>query len=491
MFWRKRHRKRPMLDKPQAKPPTAIDPALLKRFAAIVGDRYAITDPDLQQPYLTEMRNLFQGHTPVVLRPGSVAEVAAILKLANETGTPIVPQGGNTGLVGGQIPDDSGRQIVLSLQRMKRIREIDPLTDTMTVEAGLTLAEAQAAAYNHDRLFPLSLASEGACTIGGNLASNAGGTAVLAFGNARELTVGVEVVLADGRIVNALSKLRKDNTGYDLKDLFVGSEGTLGIITAAALKLFPKPRSRVTAFIGLADPQQALALFRLAREKLGQSVVSFELMKRVALEFVLKHGEGARDPLGEPHAWYVLLEAAAQVEGGLDEAVEAVLAEGLERELIADAAIAATLEQRNDFWRLRELVSETQKFEGGSIKHDVSVPVGVVPEFLERGTAAVEAFLPGARVVPFGHMGDGNIHFNVSQPIGADKAAFLELWEPMNEVVHAIVARMHGSFSAEHGIGRLKRDLLARAKDPVALDVMRRIKAALDPEGLLNPGKVL
>ena len=468
-----------------------VEAQVLAALQRAVGPGNVLIETGMVAGYLTEPRGLYAGRALAVVRPGTTEEVAEVVKICAAARVAIVPQGGNTGLVGGQIPDDSGRQVVVSLQRMKRIREIDPLTDTITVEAGLTLAEAQAAADSADRLFPLSLASEGACTIGGNLAANAGGTAVLAFGNARELTVGVEVVLADGRIVNALSKLRKDNTGYDLKDLFVGSEGTLGIITAAALKLFPKPRSRVTAFIGLADPQQALALFRLAREKLGQSVVSFELMKRVALEFVLKHGEGARDPLGEPHAWYVLLEAAAQVEGGLDEAVEAVLAEGLERELIADAAIAATLEQRNDFWRLRELVSETQKFEGGSIKHDVSVPVGVVPEFLERGTAAVEAFLPGARVVPFGHMGDGNIHFNVSQPVGADKAAYLELWEPMNEVVHALVAELHGSFSAEHGIGRLKRDLLARAKDPVALDVMRRIKAALDPEGLLNPGKVL
>jgi FAD/FMN-containing dehydrogenase len=468
-----------------------MEARLLAALRRIVGPNNVLTEPDMTASYLTEPRGLFAGRALCVVRPHSTAEVSEVVEACATAQVAIVPQGGNTGLVGGQIPDDSGRQVVLSLQRMKRIREIDPLTDTMTVEAGLTLLEAQEAAEGADRLFPLSLASEGACTIGGNLASNAGGTAVLAFGNARELTVGVEAVLADGRIVNALSKLRKDNTGYDLKDLFVGSEGTLAIITAAALKLFPKPRSRVTAFIGLPDPHKALALFRLAREKLGQGVVSFELMKRIALEFVLKHGEGARDPLAEAHPWYVLMEVAAQVEGGLDEAVEAVLAEGLERELLTDAALAATLEQRLDFWRLRELVSETQKFEGGSIKHDISVPVGVLPEFLASATAAVEAFLAGARVVPFGHMGDGNLHFNVSQPVGADKAAFLALWEPMNDVVHKIVAEMQGSFSAEHGIGRLKRDLLAKAKDPVTLDVMRRIKAALDPNGLLNPGKML
>jgi len=305
------------------------------------------------------------------------------------------------------------------------------------------------------------------------------------------LTVGVEVVLADGAVVNALSKLRKDNTGYDLKDLFVGSEGTLGIITAAALKLFPRPRSRVTAFIGLTDPSHALKLFRLARDRLGQNVVTFELMKRIALDFVLKHGTNVRDPLERPHAWYVLLEAASQVEGGLEEAVEGLLGEALEGEWIEDAALAATLEQRNDFWRLREYISDLQKPEGGSIKHDVSVPLGVVPEFIEQATAAVEAFLPGVRVVPFGHMGDGNIHFNVSQPLGADAAAFLARWEEVNEIVHGIVAEMSGSFSAEHGIGRLKRDLLAQAKDPAALEVMRRVKAALDPQGIMNPGKVL
>ena len=465
--------------------------ALLADLSAIVGAANVLVDPEMILGNLTEPRGLYTGRALAVVRPGSTAEVSAVVKACAAAKVAIVPQGGNTGLVGGQIPDESGGEIVLSLRRMKRIREVDPLTDTMIVEAGLTLIEAQQAAESADRLFPLSLASEGACTIGGNLAANAGGTAVLAFGNARELTVGVEVVLADGAVVNALSKLRKDNTGYDLKDLFVGSEGTLGIITAAALKLFPRPRSRVTAFIGLTDPSHALKLFRLARDRLGQNVVTFELMKRIALDFVLKHGTNVRDPLERPHAWYVLLEAASQVEGGLEEAVEGLLGEALEGEWIEDAALAATLEQRNDFWRLREYISDLQKPEGGSIKHDVSVPLGVVPEFIEQATAAVEAFLPGVRVVPFGHMGDGNIHFNVSQPLGADAAAFLARWEEVNEIVHGIVAEMSGSFSAEHGIGRLKRDLLAKAKDPAALEVMRRVKAALDPQGIMNPGKVL
>ena len=464
---------------------------VLAALVGIVGAGNALADPELTASYLVEPRGLYQGRALAVVRPGSTAEVAEVVKLCAAHRLAIVPQGGNTGLVGGQIPDASGRAIVLSLTRMKRIREIDALTDTMIVEAGATLAEAQAAADSVERLFPLSLAAEGTCTIGGNLSTNAGGVAVLAYGNARDLATGVEAVLADGRIVNVLSKLRKDNTGYDLKNLFFGAEGTLGIITAAALKLFPKPRARVTAFIGLADPERALKVFALTRARLGSSVVSFEILARIALDFVLAHGVDMRDPLSERHQWYVLTEAASQTEAGLEDAVQATLETALGEGLIEDAAIAATLAQRDDFWRLREFISESQKFEGGSIKHDVSAPVGCVPAFLKEATAAVQAFLPGARVVPFGHMGDGNIHFNVSQPVGADKAAFLAQWEAMNEVVHAIVARYGGSFSAEHGIGQLKRDLLARAKDPVALDVMRKIKAALDPQGIMNPGKML
>jgi FAD/FMN-containing dehydrogenase len=463
----------------------------LQELASIVSPAHVLTDPEVIAGNLREPRGLFSGRALALVRPASTAEVAKVVVACAGARVALVPQGGNTGLVGGQIPDASGEQIVLSLQRMKAIREIDPLTDTMTVEAGVTLAEAQAAAEGSDRLFPLSLASEGTCTIGGNLSTNAGGVAVIAYGNAREMATGIEVVLADGRIVNALSKLRKDNTGYDLKDLFIGAEGTLGIITAAALKLFPNPRSRVAAFVGLASPKKALELLRLARDALGQGVVSFELMPRIAVDFVLKHVNATRDPLAARNDWYVLVEAASQVAGGLEEAMTAMLADAHERGLIEDGAIAATLEQRADFWRLRESISDVQKQEGGSIKHDVSVPLGAVPEFLAEATSAVERFLPGARVVAFGHLGDGNIHFNISQPVGADKAAFLARWEAVNELVHAIVARYAGSFSAEHGIGQLKRALLARSKDPAALDVMRRIKAALDPLGIMNPGKVL
>jgi FAD/FMN-containing dehydrogenase len=465
--------------------------AFLSTLARLVSPANVLADPDLMAGYLSEPRGLYYGRALAVVRPGSTAEVAAVVKACAAARVPIVPQGGNTGLVGGQTPDGGGAAIVLSLRRMNRVREIDPLTDTMIVEAGVTLGEAQAAAQGADRLFPLSLASEGTCTIGGNLSTNAGGVAVLAYGNARDLATGLEVVLADGRIVEALSKLRKDNTGYDLKNLFIGAEGTLGIITAAALKLFPNPRSRATAFVGLADPTKALAFFRLARASLGQTVTSFELMPRIALDFVLAHAPGSRDPLMARHAWYVLIEAASQVSSGLDEALTALLADAHERGLIEDAAIAATLEQRKAFWTLRENLSEVQKFEGGSIKHDVSVPVGAIPEFLAEATVAVERFLPGARVVAFGHMGDGNIHFNVSQPIGADRQAFLDRWDTMNEIVHGIVARLGGSYSAEHGVGQLKRGLLARWKDPASLAVMRQIKAALDPNGVMNPGKVL
>ena len=467
------------------------DTEFLEALARIVSPAHVLTDPDMIAGFLTEPRALYTGRALAVVRPGSTAEVAAVVSACAAAKIAIVPQGGNTGLVGGQTPDASGREVILSLQRLKRIREIDPLTDTMIVEAGVTLAQAQEAAQGVDRLFPLSLAAEGTCTIGGNLATNAGGVAVLAYGNARDMATGLEIVLPDGRIVNALSKLRKDNTGYDLKNLFIGSEGTLGVITAAALKLFPNPRSRETAFIGLENPGKALTLFGLAREALGTSVVSFELIPRIALDFVLKHAASCRDPLPGRHDWYVLMEAASQVVGGLDDAVTNMLGEAMERGLIDDATLAATGEQRAAFWRLRENVSDTQKYEGGSIKHDVSVPVGVVPEFLVEATVAVLEFTPGARVVAFGHMGDGFIHFIVCQPLGAGKQAFLDKWEAMNEIVHAIVAQYAGSFSAEHGIGLEKKSTLMRLGSTQRLAMMRKVKALLDPNGIMNPGKML
>ena len=464
--------------------------AALDALKSIVGDNHALTDPELLAGALIEPRGLYHGKALALIRPGSTAEVARVLAFCNEARIGVTPQGGNTGLVGGQTPDESGDEIILSTQRLKRIREIDPHADVMICEAGVTLAEAQAAALEADRLFPLSLAAEGTCTIGGNAATNAGGVTVIAYGNARDLVTGVEAALADGRIVNALSKLRKDNTGYDVKSLFVGSEGTLGVITAASLRLFPNPRARATAFVGLQSPEKALDLLALARERLGAGVTSFELIARFAYEITVGHGL-ARAPLAGDFPWYVLIEASSQIEAGFEEAFGAMLEAAFEGSVIEDAALAASLDQRHEFWKLRELIPEAQIHEGGSIKHDVSVAVGDVPAFIDQATSAVEAFEPGARVCAFGHLGDGNIHFNVSQPLGARAPAYLARWDAMNEVVHGIVARMGGSFSAEHGVGRLKRHLLAATKDPGALAVMRAVKKALDPNGVMNPGKVL
>jgi len=462
---------------------------LLARFIAIVGDKHAITDPQAQAPYLLEMRDMFHGHTPVVLRPGSVAEVADILKLANETSTPIVPQGGNTGLVGGQIAQLG--EIVLSLNRLDRIREIDPVSNTMTCEAGVTLQRAREAAEQLDRLYPQLLPSEGTCTIGGNLSTNAGGTAALAHGIARSHALGIEVVLADGRVLHNLNKLKKDNTGYDLKNLFIGAEGTLGVITAAVLRLVPRPRAVEMAFVGVPSPEAALDLLGLATERTAGGVTSFELMLRLGIELVLRHGAGCRDPLPEKHPWYVLIELSSQARSGLRAVMEEILAEGLERGLIEDATIADSLEQGKMFWRIRELFGEVQRHEGGSIKHDISVPVAAVPAFISEASAAVIKLIPGSRPLPFGHLGDGNIHYNVAQPVGADKADFLNRWDEVNAVVFDVVAKHGGSISAEHGIGVIKRDLLPKVKDPVAFELMRTLKRTLDPKGILNPGKVL
>jgi FAD/FMN-containing dehydrogenase len=469
----------------------AIKPdAVLASLQEIVGPRHVLADPALMAGAISEPRGLYHGKALALVRPGAAKEVAAVAAFCNEARIGIVPQGGNTGLVGGQTPDGTGREIILSSQRLRSIREVDLDGDVMICEAGVTLAEAQAAALAADRLFPLSLAAEGTCTIGGNVSTNAGGVTVIAYGNTRDLVTGVEAVLADGRIINGLSKLRKDNTGYDVKGLFIGAEGTLGIVTAASLRLFPNPRARATAFVGLKSPEDALKLLRMARERLGAAITSFELIGRNALDITVKHGL-ARKPLTGEHAWYVLMEAASPTPGGLEEALAGALEAAHEGGLIDDASIAASLEQRADFWRVRESIPEAQVKEGGSIKHDVSVEVGLVPAMIREATPAVEAFAPGARVVAFGHLGDGNIHFNVSQPVGAEKQAFLDRWDAMNEVVHGIVARLGGSYSAEHGVGQLKRALLARWKDPASLAVMRQIKATLDPNGVMNPGKVL
>jgi FAD/FMN-containing dehydrogenase len=462
------------------------------RFAEMIGEANVLTSPDDQAPYLTEWRDLYQGVTPMVLRPGSTQEVSAVMTYACQNDLKVVPQGGNTGLVGGQIPQETGDEIVLSLSRLNKVRAVDPAGFTITAEAGVVLETLQNEAEKVDRLFPLALGAQGSCQIGGNISTNAGGTAVLAYGNTRDLVLGLEVVLPTGEIWNGLRTLRKDNTGYDLKQLFIGGEGTLGIITAAALKLFPRPKKLEAAFAGLPDPQAALKLFTLAKAQAGPVLTGFEIMPRVGVEFCLRHLNGARDPLEGEHAWYVMMELSSGSEAfPVRDLMESILGEAFEDGLVEDAAFAQNLTQIQDFWHLRHGMSEAQKPEGGSIKHDVSVPVASIPDFLDKAMAAVKAFVPGCRPVPFGHIGDGNIHFNVSQPVGADKEEYLAKWDEMNAIVHGIVNEFGGSISAEHGIGRLKRDLLKDVKQGIELDLMKRIKDAFDPKGLLNPGRIL
>jgi FAD/FMN-containing dehydrogenase len=463
-----------------------MTPELLNRFAAIVGEKNAIRDAAGMAGYMTEWRDIWVGKSPLVMRPGSTEEVSHILKLARETGTAIVPQSGNTGLVGGQIPFEGGQELLLSLDRMTMIIDLDSADNTMTVQAGATLKSVQDAADEAGRLFPLSLASEGSCRIGGNLSTNAGGLNVLAYGNARDLCLGLEVVLPDGRIWNGLRRLRKDNTGYDLKNLFIGAEGTLGVITAAVLKIFPKPRTYETAFIAVNSPQAAVDLLSLAKEMSGNRVVAFELLPRIAMDFTVKH-MGITNPLAEFSPWYALSELADPAAGSF----EIILEEAMARGLVADATVAQSETQRQALWAIRELMPESQKFEGGSIKHDVSVPVSRIPQFIIEATRAVEAFMPQARVISFGHMGDGNLHFNVSQPPGMDKKKYLDLWNEMNAVVFDVVLKFDGSISAEHGIGRLKKHHMAKIKSPVELQMMRDLKNLFDPTNIMNPGKVL
>jgi FAD/FMN-containing dehydrogenase len=468
--------------------PSPLSPELIAKFRAIVGGKYAVTDPVDIAPYTTEERDLFHGRSPLVLRPGSTAEVASICKLANEHGIALVPQGGNTGLVGGQTPHNG--EVVISMRRMDEIRDVDTASNTMTCEAGVILQVAQQRAAEVDRLFPLSLGAEGSCTIGGNLSTNAGGTTALAYGVAREMALGIEVVLADGRVMNLLSKLKKDNTGYDLRNLFIGAEGTLGIITAATLKLFPKPRAIETAYVGLKSPAAALKLLSISQAEAAGTLTSFELLSDVAVDFSIRHGIDVRDPLETKHRWYVLMELSSPRDDARA-TLEAILAKAMEDSVVDDAVIAANLSQRQALWKLRDEMSAAQKPEGGSIKHDISVPVVAVPDFIEQADAAVVKLVPGSRPVPFGHLGDGNIHYNVSQPVGTDAADFLARWHEVNAVVFDIVLKLGGSISAEHGIGVLKRDELPDVKDKTAIELMRAFKAMLDPNGIMNPGKVL
>jgi FAD/FMN-containing dehydrogenase len=464
-------------------------PQLLDTLSARLGATHVLTDGAEMAGYLVEERGLYRGTALAVVRPRDTAEVAFVVGECARAGVAVVAQSGNTGLTGGGVPYGG---VVLSLARLDRVREVDPVNATITVEAGCILKNVQDAASAVDCLFPLSLAAEGSCRIGGNISTNAGGTGVLRYGNTRDLVLGLEVVLADGRVWNGLKGLRKDNSGYDLKNLFIGSEGTLGIVTAAVLKLFPKPKARATSFAGCASARAALALFERLRQGAGDALTAFEYMNRFGLDIVLKHASGTVRPLGGDHHSYALIELSSPQAGAeLDVTLESLLGQAIEDGVVEDATIGASEAQNAALWRLRDQLSDVQRFEGGSIKHDVSVPVARVADFIEAASTACEAEMPDVRVCAFGHVGDGNIHFNLSQPVGMDKAAFLAEWERFNRIVHDIVAAMNGSISAEHGIGLIKRDELLLYKDSVAMDLMRTLKRALDPKNILNPGKVV
>jgi len=466
--------------------------AAIERIRRALGPAACIEQPADLAPFLVDFRALYRGATALVVAPGSTAEVAAVLSICNELGVGVVPHGGNTSYCGGATPSAAGDEIVLSLRRLNRVREIDAANFSITVEAGCLLADVQRAAQERDRSFPLSLGSEGSCQVGGNLSTNAGGLNALRYGVARELALGLEVVLADGRVIDGLTSLRKDNTGYDLRDLFIGAEGTLGVITAASLKLYPRPRTVETAFVAVRDLTAAVELLARLRSATGDCVSSFEYLPRIAIEFTTRHIQGVVDPLAKPHDCYVLCEVSSSREDpALRELLELALEQAVTDGLVADAAIAQSLAQRDALWRLRESVPESQRHEGASLKHDVAVPVASLPAFLEQASAAVLAIVPDARLVAYGHVGDGNLHLNLSQPTGGDAQSFLARAHDVETAVYALVRQFRGSISAEHGIGQLKRAELARHKGPVALAVMRSIKQALDPKGIMNPGKVL
>jgi FAD/FMN-containing dehydrogenase len=465
---------------------------ILDQLRTIVGPHGFLDQPADIAPFTVDHRQLYRGATPLVLRPDSTAQVASILTLCNTHHVGVVPVGGNTSYCGAATPDEDGSQVVVSMSRMRKIRSVDPLNFAITAEAGCVLAEVQAAATAVNRMFPLSLGSEGSCQLGGNLSTNAGGTAVLRYGMMRDLVLGLEVVLPDGRILDGLQSLRKDNTGYDLDDLFMGAEGTLGIITAAACKLFSQPASRLTAFVAVPDPQAAVNLLSQLRGATSDAVATFELIPRLALELVLRHVESTSDPLDQAYAWYVLLEVSGgRSDHTLRDAMESELSQALDGGDVLNAVIAQSDAQREALWRLRETIPEAQRRDGASIKHDISITTSDLPRFMHEGTSAVLAICPGARMVTYGHLGDGNLHFNASSPQGMRKDEFLALAPLINRAVHDLIAAFSGSISAEHGIGRLKRDELARYKNPVALQLMRSIKLTIDPNGIMNRGKVL
>ncbi|MEO8444348.1 MAG: FAD-binding oxidoreductase [Gammaproteobacteria bacterium] len=473
---------------------TALSPEITAEFQSIVGAGGFLDGSADLTGYLTEWRGLYRGTTPLVLLPSSTVQVADILRLCARDRIGVVPQGGNTGLVGGAIPHSTPArpQILVSARRLNRVRAMDAENFSLTAESGCVLAQLQAAAAASGRLFPLSLAAEGSCQLGGNISTNAGGTAVVRFGTMRDLVLGIEVVLADGRVLDGLRSLRKDNTGYDLKQLFIGAEGTLGFITAATCKLYPLPRSIVTAWVATPTVGAALELYAAAREQLGDDLTAFEFASDATLKLVLKNIPGCRAPLATPSPWHLLIEVSTpRVDQRLDTSVQDFLLRMQEAGLLSDGIVASSGAQRDELWRLRHSMSEAQKKEGASIKHDVSVPVASMERFLERATAEAGSLLPGVRVVAFGHLGDGNVHFNLGQPPTMDAAGFLQHWDEISHRVHAVAMGLGGSFSAEHGIGAMKRGELAHWRGGVALDLMRAIKQTLDPHDIMNPGKLL
>ncbi len=465
---------------------------VIERIKTVVGPNGWTDSPDEMAPHLTDWRKRYTGKAALLVRPAATAEIAAVVRLCAESRIPIVPQGGNTGLCGGATPDRRGHEVLLCLSRMNTVRSVDAANYSMTVEAGCILKQVQDAAAAADRLFPLSLTAEGSCQIGGNLSTNAGGIAVLRYGNARDLVLGLEVVLPDGQVWDGLRTLRKDNTGYDLKQLFIGAEGTLGIITAAVLKLFPKPVDRVTGLAAVTDPAAAIELLGRCRAASGDAVTSFELLPRLGVELGTRYIAGTTNPFAELYPYYVLMEmTATTTDSGLRHALEATLESAMADGLVVDATIAESGEQVRRLWFLRESIVEIQHHAGASIKHDISLPVARIPAFMAQAIEAVSLTLPGIRPVPFGHLGDGNVHFNLYRPEAMDDAAFLARQAGLNRMVHDIVAQLGGSISAEHGVGKLRREEIRRYKSAVEIELMARIKRSLNPDGIMNPGKVL
>ncbi|HTL93747.1 MAG TPA: FAD-binding oxidoreductase [Steroidobacteraceae bacterium] len=458
----------------------------------ILGADGWLTQTPAVEPYLVDHRHLYHGRALGVALPRTVEQISRLLAACNEQRIGVVPHGGNTGYCGGATPDESGSQIVLSLKRLNRVRSVDPLNYSLVAEAGCVLADVQAQADEVDRFFPLSLGSEGSCQIGGNLSTNAGGTGVLRYGMMRDLVLGLEVVLADGRLLSSLTALRKDNTGYDIKSLFLGAEGTLGVITAASLKLFPKIRAAATALVAVPDVRSAVALLARLRETSGDRVSSFELIPRIAIELTTKHIPGVSDPLDRAYSWYVLCElTSSRAADPLDTVLQETLGAALTDGLVVDAALASNERERSALWKMRETIPEAQRLDGGSLKHDVSVPIASLPAFVERAAKWVEENVPDGRLVAYGHVGDGNLHFNLNQAPGAVREEFIARGAKIERAIHDMVRELGGSFSAEHGIGRLKVGELERYASPVELDLMRALKHALDPNAILNPGKVL